>query len=258
MNVLIDPAWAAGLLLAILRSAAFMLASPLFPRSIPVVARVAVAISIGMFLATPIAGSLDLWRLVGAALVNLTVGVVLGFMTQLVFAMFPIAGGLIDMSAGLSMGAILDPISGVQAATFNRFFTMTALTIFLVIGGDQLMIHGLALSAQTIPLDGGLRLDADIIPYVISASETMIIAGAELALPAVAALFLTEVTMGLASRLAPTANVLILALPVRVLITIVTGTAVLTLLPAASQGSLRLLREGIVAGLRGLGVAVAP
>jgi flagellar biosynthesis protein FliR len=243
------------MLLAVVRVVAFMIASPVFPRTVPVLARIGVAVSLALFFTEPLTGSLTLGRLLGAVAVNLTVGAVLGFMTQVVFAMFPTAGGLVDMASGLAISSVFDPVQGEGSAVYNRLFTLLALTLFMVIGGLHLMIQGFALSMDAIPVDGGIRLDAGVVPFAIRATETMIVAGAELALPAMAALFLTEVVLGLGARFAPNANVFILGLPLRILITLVTGTFVVTLFPTAGDASLRMLREAFVASLRGLGVA---
>ena len=255
MTLALDPAIAAGLVLAVLRSAAFVMASPIFPRAIPVVGRVGLALALGLFFMSPLDGSMEVSRLLGAALVNIAVGIVLGFLTGLVFAMFSTAGGLIDMASGLGIAAVIDPNQGVQAAVFNRMFTMTALVVFMVVGGDALLVHGLALSVDAIPLGGGLALDQGVVAFAVEASRTMIVAAAELSIPVVAALFLSEVILGLASRFAPQSNVFILGLPLRILITLTTVSLVFVMFPTATDGAMRLLREAFVAGLRGLGVS---
>lgn len=255
MDVSLDPAWSAGLILAIMRTAGFVLSSPIFPQGIPVVARVAVSIGLGLFFASPFAGALTLGGLIGAALVNITIGLVLGWLTSLVFAIFPVAGGFVDMTSGLGIAAVLDPNQGIQAALFNRLFTLTALAVFMVIGGDRMMVHGIGLSMEMIPLHGSIDVSAGLVPFAVNGVETMMVAGAELALPAVAALFLSEVILGIASRFAPTANVFILGLPLRILITLTTVGVTLAMFPGAAQGSMRMMREAIVAGLRGLGAA---
>ncbi len=253
MELALDPAWTAGLVLAILRTTGFVLSSPIFPAGIPVVARVGVAIGLGLFWATPFAGSLSIGGLVGAAVVNIGVGVILGHLTLIVFSIFPMAGGLIDVTSGMGIAAVLDPNQGIQAALFNRLFTMAALAMFMLIGGDAMLIHGIGLSMEMIPLDGTLDFSVGLLPFVMTGLQTMMVAAAELALPTVAALFMTEVVLGLASRFAPTANVFVLGLPLRLLLTLSTVGVTLSMFPGATRGAMRLMREAIVAGLRGMG-----
>lgn len=255
MELLFNPALVMGLMLSIMRVAGFVLSSPIFPVGIPVIGRVALTLGLGLFFAAPFPGSLDLLTMLGAAIVNLTVGLLLGWLTGLVFAIFPIAGGVIDVASGMGVAAILDPNQGIQAAVFNRLFTLLALAIFMLVGGDQLLIHGIALSIETIPLDGGISLQAGLAPFVVDAVTHMFVAGAEIALPVVAALFVTEVVLGIASRFAPAANVFILGLPLRILVAFGVVTVSLTMFPGAVSAAMRLMREAMVAGLRGLGVA---
>lgn len=253
MTLALDPAFVVGLLLSIMRVVAFVLASPVFPRSIPMLGRIAVSVALGVFLASPLGGDLTIGRLVGAMLVNVAVGLTLGFLTSLIFALFPTAGSIIDVMSGLSASATFDPSQGGQAASFDRLFNVTALTLFMVVGGDRLMVEGLALSTQAIPLDGTLQLDTAVVPYAINASRTMLVAGAELALPAVAALFLSEVVLGLASRFAPQANVFILGLPLKILLTLTSAGIAVAAFPGAIDMVVGAVQDAFEAGLRGLG-----
>lgn len=253
MNLALDPAFTAGVLLSVLRVASFVIASPVFPRSIPMLGRLAVSLALGLFLAEPLGGELELPRLVGAALVNVGVGVTLGFLTSLIFAMFPVAGAIIDVTSGLSASATFDPSQGSSAASFDRLFNLTALTLFMVVGGDRLMVEGLALSTQAIPVDGSIQLNDAVVPYVVDVSRMLLVAGAELALPAVAALFLSEVVLGLASRFAPASNVFILGMPLKILLTFTTASLSLALFPGAIDAAMASVARAFEAGLRGLG-----
>jgi flagellar biosynthetic protein FliR len=67
-----------------------------------------------------------------------------------------------------------------------------------------------------------------------------------------AALFLGEVVLGLAARLAPQANVFILGLPAKLLITMTIVGATLLFFPEAMNTFERTLTDTFVDGLRGL------
>lgn len=248
----IDATLVAGFLLSMIRVGAFVVSSPLFSKTVPVPGRIALTLALSVFLTTPFA-DLGTGALLGAAVVNAAVGIVLGIVTGLPFAMFNVAGGFVDVTSGLSVAAVIDPNQGGQAAIFNRTFGLVALVMFVGIGGDHLLVQGLALSLETIPLDGAVSLEGSLLQVVATASGRLLVAGAELALPAVAALFLTEVGLGLASRFAPQANLFVLGMPLRVLITLATASVVFLGFPAANDGLLRLVCEAFVDGLRGLG-----
>jgi flagellar biosynthetic protein FliR len=180
------------------------------------------------------------------------VGMVLGILTGFLFHLFAIAGDIIDVQSGLANSALFDPVSGHNSAVFARMFSMTSLTVFFVIGGDRLVISGLAHSVEAIPLDGRVHLDAGLGDLMVPLVTKIVVAGIELALPCVAALFVADVVLGLANRFAPQINVFLVGLPVKLLISFATvGLVLLLVLPferSLLDEMTRLFREGI-AGL---------
>ncbi len=68
-----------------------------------------------------------------------------------------------------------------------------------------------------------------------------------------AALFLAEIVLGLASRLAPQANVLLIGLPAKLLVAFSVLSVTLLLFPGAMDGLLGNVGKAFESGLRGLG-----
>ena len=257
VDVAIDAGWSTGLLLGMIRVAAFVIVSPLLAHAMPPIGRLVLTLALGLFLAAPIPGSLDLDVLLVAAFVNAVVGGVLGYLTGLIFHLFSIAGSLIDTMSGLSVAAVFDPSQGAQAAVFNRMFMMTALVIFFAIGGLHLVVEGLALSVQAIPLDGIVDPQGGLVTVALDLVATMMVAGLELAMPVIAALFLAELVLGLAARLAPQANVFLLGLPVKIFLALSLVSLSLLLFPEILDGSFAIVRDTFRDGLRGLGGGTA-
>ena len=251
LDLALDAHWAAGFLLAMTRVAAFVVASPLLPQSVPMVGRAGFTVVVGLALTTSVP-DLALTGLLGGMTVNVTVGLVLGFLTGLMLHLFTVAGDLLDVTSGLSIGAVFDPLTGDRGAVLGRMFPLAALTLFLVVGGLAAVVRGLAASVEVIALDGAIRMHTDMITLAVDLSAHMLVAGVELALPALAALFLTEVVLGLAARFAPQANVLMLGLPVKVLVLLVTASLVILLFPEAMAGLLEAVEQTFVDGIRGL------
>ena len=251
LDLALDANWAAGFLLAMTRVAAFVVASPLLPQSIPMVGRVGFTTVVGLALTSAVP-DLALAGLVGGMAVNVAVGLVLGFLTGMMLHLFTVAGDVLDVTSGLSIGAVFDPLTGDRGAVLGRMFPLAALTLFLVVGGLAAVVRGLAASVEVIALDGAIRMHTDMITLATDLSAHMLVAGVELALPALAALFLTEVVLGLAARFAPQANVLMLGLPVKILVLLVTASLVILLFPEAMAGMLGTVERTFVDGIRGL------
>lgn len=251
LDLALDAHWASGYLLAMTRVAAFVVASPFLPKSIPMVGRAGFTMVAGLALSSTVP-DLGLAGLVASVSVNVAVGLVLGFLTGLMLHVFTVAGDLLDVTSGLSVAAVFDPLTGGRGAVLGRTFSVAAMTLFLVVGGLGAVVRGLAASVDVIALDGAIRLHPDMITLVIDLSARLLVAGLELALPAVAALFLTEVVLGLAARFAPQANVLMLGLPVKVLVLLVTVGLVVVLFPEAMAGVLDGVERAFVQGIRGL------
>jgi flagellar biosynthesis protein FliR len=253
LDLALDGAWLAGIALAVTRVAAFAVASPALTRPIPTAGRLAVVLSLGFFLAEPVPGALTVPALLAAAVVNAVVGIALGFLTGVVFHLFAVAGGLVDLTSGLSVAALFDPAMSTQSAVFGRMFNMVAIVLFHLAGGLEVIVRGLAFSVQGIALDGQLAPDAGLADVAVRLVSRLLVTGTEIALPVVAALFLVEVVLGLASRFAPQANVFLLGLPAKLLVTFSVVSVALLLFPEAIDGLLRLTADTFTQTLQGLG-----
>lgn len=255
VNLALDANWAAGLFLAMGRVAGFVIVSPVLARSVPMVGRLAFVVAIGLFLADPVGSTLGIGGLIVAMVVNVTIGVILGFLTGIIFHLFGVAGSLIDLSSGLAMAQIYDPNSGEQAAVFSRMFNLVAVTIFVAIGGLQLLVRGLAVSVEAVALDGGMTMRSGLVELTLSLIGRMTIAAIELALPVVAALFLADIVLGLAGRLAPQANILLLGLPAKLLITVSLLGVSFLLFPEAIDGLFATVRNTFGEGMKAVASA---
>jgi flagellar biosynthesis protein FliR len=251
-EVAINANWVLGLLLAMTRVAAFVTASPLLARTLPKTAHMALVVSSGLFLAEPIEGAIDVPGLITASFTNVAVGVVLGFLSGLLFQLFAVAGSMMDLSAGLSIAAIFDPVNGQPEAIFSRLFTQVALCVFVVTGGLQLFMVGLHQSVVAVPLDGSLQMHEGFARVFVPLLAQLIVAGIELGMPALAALFITDVLLGIAVRFAPQANVFLISLPMKLLVAIFMGGIVVVLVPSYVSGIQHSMLDTFHEGLRAI------
>jgi flagellar biosynthesis protein FliR len=249
-----DASTVAGLLFAIMRVTGLILGAPQLTRRIPVPGQIAFSLSVGMFLMEPVpASELDLAPLVTGMFANFAIGLILGFLATLILNMFVIAGGVLDVTSGLGVSALYDPQMGRSSTVYERFFDITAITIFFVLGGPRLLVAGLANTVEVVPLWGRPVIDSGLADVAVMAVAKFFIAGLEIAVPALAALFLAELVLGIAARMLPEANVFLLGLPIKLLISMAAAAVVMLSFPTYVRSAMSEMTDVIGAVSRSFG-----
>jgi flagellar biosynthetic protein FliR len=171
--------------------------------------------------------------LVMATLLQIAVGLALGFVVQLMFAAVQAAGELIDLFAGFTIAATYDPFTSANQAVFGRLYFLLAMALLFASDGHVLLVHGFLTSfdAGAVAAAGhaGHRRRADrpaehLLP--VRAGDRC--AAARGAVP-------REVTMGLLSKAAPQMNVFTLGFPIKILLSLGLVGLALPLLPDAVE-----------------------
>lgn len=249
----VDAGWAIGLMLGLIRVASFAVTSPIIGRAVPVQGRIAFTVVVSLAIAHPVGGVLEVGDLIAAGTVNALVGAAMGFVTGLIIHLFTTAGGVVDIFSGLAVATIFDPMQGDQGGVFARMFHLTALTMFLVGGGFALIVGGLAGSVRVLPLEAALAPQPGLAGLVVELVAQLVRAGVELALPVIGVLLMLELTLGLASRFAPQANVFLLGLPAKIFAAMTVVGSAWVLFPDAVATVDETMGRSFDAVLRGLG-----
>jgi flagellar biosynthetic protein FliR len=247
VTVTADPGLLIGFLLALVRASAWLLIVPPFAtRSIPAMVKIGLAAAIAL----PVAGKLapetnivDLGPLLAAIVLQIGIGISLGFVVYMLFAAVQAAGELIDLFGGFTVAPAFDPLSNAQSSTFGRFYQLLATTLLFVINGHILLLRGFMTSFDAI--DGTSPQLGDLSGNLTHSIGLFFIAAIEIAAPLLAALFLAEVALGLLSRAAPQMNVFLIGFPFKILLTLLLGGLALPLLPGSIESLLgQALRQG--------------
>ncbi len=141
------------------------------------------------------------------------------------------AGALIDIFAGYSMVMLYDPFSDSSTSMFGRFYGLIATTLLFTTNAHRILINGFFRSFEAVPL-GGLP-SGDIARLLTDNLGQFGIAALEVAGPVLACLFLTEITLGLLNRAAPSLNVFSLAFPLRVVVALIVVAIAIPLIAPA-------------------------
>ena len=198
LDFAVNADWVAGMLLASIRVAAFVVVSPIF-KAFPATGRMVLVIVLGYAFADPISGSGDIATLLVAGFTNTVVGLTLGFLTGIIFYLFTVGGALIDFTSSLSAASIFDPVSSEKVTVFGRIFNIMALAMFLLLGGDRMLVAGMGVSFDAVGITGTISLSSGLADVAVELMGRMMIGAIEMAMPALAALFIAEVVLGIAA-----------------------------------------------------------
>lgn len=212
----------AGYLLALARTAGFVLVSPPFnTRAVPGQVRVGVAIALAVPITPAMAAtgprltSLSvLLQLTGQVVMGLT----LGFFVLTAVATLQSVGSVFDAVGGFQMSVALDPLMLVQTSVIGRLYQLLAVTLLFVTDGHLLVIQGLARSAQVLPTPA---MGWGEVARIVTADVAGVMAGAiEIAAPVMAVMLIADVALGLMTRAAPMLNAFALGFPLKIAFTL--------------------------------------
>lgn len=144
---------------------------------------------------------------------QMLIGLVMGFMLQLVFTALIIGGHAIAMSMGLGFASMVDPQNGVNIPVIGQYYVTLATLLFLAVDGHLVLISVLADSFHQLPIaaTGITRNDF----WTIANWGTRMFAGGILiAVPALISLLLTNIAFGVVTRAAPQLNIFAVGFPV--------------------------------------------
>lgn len=234
VELTVNMAWIEAVMLAGVRIVAFLVIAPPFSyNAIPL--RVKAMLGIGLALAvapqvTPGYISQSTAGYIGALVLEIVVGAVLGFLVLVVFSAIQSAGYLIDLFGGFSLAQAFDPQSMINGAQFTRLFQMTALALLFASDGYQLILGGLIRTFSALPLGAGLDLSAPAEAMTVGITQ-MFLASVQIAGPLIVVLFLADAGLGLLTRVAPALNAFVLGFPLKILLTLTLCGVVFVMLP---------------------------
>ncbi len=235
MTFRFDPVTFTAFALALVRATAWIFVSPPFnTRVVPTAVKAGLAAALALAAAPNVKAddvSLATAPFFGALVANALVGVSLGLLTLFLVSAIQTAGSIVDLFAGFSLAAVYDPISDHSAAIFGRFYQLVGATLLFATNGHLVLVNGFFRSFDAIGPNG--LAAGDIADVLTKNLGVFFIAAIEVAGPVIACLFLSELTMGLLARAAPSLNVFSLAFPLRIVVALLLVALALPLITPA-------------------------
>lgn len=203
-------------------SGVFFLAPVLSNRNVPTQVKIGLAlitsIALFPFVAKPDMGQAD--NIIDFAILvaeELSVGAIIGFTASLVFIGFLLAGQIIDFQMGFGMVNVIDPLTNISVSIMGQFKNLLALLVFLAINGHHFLFTALANSFDIVPLSA-FALTPSITENFINMVVNMFVIGLKIGAPAIGALFISDLALGIISRTVPQMNVFVVGLPLKIAI----------------------------------------
>jgi flagellar biosynthesis protein FliR len=202
--------WVARLWWPILRIGGFVMSAPIVSGG-NVPSQVKIALSIGLaFILAPLAAvpdGLSIFSGAGAlaAVEEVLIGIAIGMVVQLAFEALAFAGQSISMTMGLGFATLVDPQHGADTPVLGQLLTIFGTLSYLAINGHLMLIGSLAASFKSLPI-GGANVDRTLLWAIAGWGARVFETGLLIALPAVIALIIVNLALGVITRAAPQLN----------------------------------------------------
>ena len=234
-----------------IRCGAALMAAPMVGGvAVPAPVRILLSIVLGFFIAAwvplaPLPAMLSFAAII-AVLQEIALGLMLGFVLQLAFAIPLVAAEQISGTMGLAIATSIDPASGAQAGALGTFFGLVMSLLFYATGAHLLWFELLTESYRLLPA-GQFAFGAWRAQSVVLFMGYGLATAAAIALPVVLVLLLVQIVTGLIARSAPSLNLYALGLPAGVIAGIAAMIIALPVMTAQMRGAIESALEQVEA-----------
>lgn len=215
-------AWMGAYLWPMVRIGAMLLAAPMFSsRQVPVRFRLILMLLFTWVVipTLPDMPSADVLSHTGLMIMlqQILIGVIMGFILQMVFGALVFGGQVVAYSTGLGFASMVDPQNGVQVPVIAQFYLILATLLFLLSNGHLLAIELLADSFRSLPVavDG---ISRNGLLEIVAWGSRLFAGGLLIALPIVGAMLMVNMGMGVVMRAAPQLNIFSVGFPITMLL----------------------------------------
>lgn len=179
---------------------------------------------------------------------QILIGICFSFVVQILFQAFSMAAEACAMQMGLGFASMVDPLSGVSVPTLSQFYIMLVSLLFLSFNGHLYIMQAIMESFHRFPL-GVLDLRVFDLASVIQTSRWIFIHGFQIALPAITAILMVNITISIMTRATPQLNIFSIGFP----ITMILGFIIIWFMTGTILPGFQSLSDRIITFLHGWG-----
>ncbi len=212
-----------GFFLAMVRVQGFFLVAPIISRSgIPIIVKIGLSAVIvwvfsdAIFPNAPILNLQHPVNIVTYIFHEITIGIVLGIITDLFFNVISMVGQLCGVQMGQSTVSVFDPTSKASINPVSFIFTNVCVWTFITMGGLFHLAFVLKKSFEIMPMAAfSVNFNNLAGNYIIVFNEIFKL-GIKFLLPIIALMFIVDVFGALFAKIMPQANMFILLMPAKI------------------------------------------
>lgn len=151
--------------------------------------------------------------------VEFLVGALIGTVARIFMSATDTAGMIVSFQAGLSNAQLFNPQMAGQGSLVGAFFSVTAATLLFTLNLHHLMIMGLLESYNRFPI-GDIPDVGSMASVVVSSIAAAFLIAAQMSAPFLILILILYTAMGVLSKLMPSLQIFILAMPVQILLSL--------------------------------------
>lgn len=198
-------------LLVFLRVSAFLLVLPFFSvANFPVTLRVALGALTALLLAPLLApfslAHLGLPNLLGLMAQEISIGLLMGFISRMVFYAADLAGNFVSAELGLNMGVILNPLEGHSSQVPGMVLFFLASVVMFTLDLHHWVLAGFQQTYSVLPM-GGAGLSSGLFEVVVRHTSRIFVVALQISAPIIAVSFVVTLVFSILSRAVSQMNV---------------------------------------------------
>lgn len=219
----ITDAWIVTFLYVFLRFAGMVIVSPVFAqKNLPVILRMGFCLfmSFIIMMALPPSGYASSDNLLVFAIngvKEIALGMVMGFISLVVFLAAISAGQLIDMQIGFGLSNFFNPQLGLQIASTGNFLYIIVFLLFFITGGHHMLISLMFSSFQLVG-PGRVMFEPKAVEMLVLYFTWFVVLVVKVCFPVLAVIIVVEFALGLVIKSMPQMNMFVVGIPLKIVL----------------------------------------
>ena len=212
-----------GCLLVFLRVTGIFTFNPIFSRAnVPTRIKAGASIALSVTMLAAMGGNTgynptSMMDFVGTCLKEVLVGLVLGFIVNLILTVIIYAGEIMDTQIGFGMAKAMDPSTGVTMPIFANLYYYLFILYFFITGGHLSYIKLFYLSYELTPIGYSMGIETVNMAYVIACyMGTVMTLAVKFAFPIIASQLVTEFAIGVMMKAVPSIQIFVVNIQLKI------------------------------------------